>query len=98
MMMLSDATVSARKAHRCDQCGLFIEPGQHYRRVAIKDGSDLYTFKEHEDCGALATSIWEASGSFLDEYPDLRQQEPETINAWRGYYPHAVNRFYRGED
>lgn len=93
MLVLSDEIVTARKPHRCDQCRRFVEPGQRYRRVGIKDGS-LYTFKEHEDCHALATAIWEAAGYRWDEYPDLREEEPETINAWRGYFPHAANRFY----
>lgn len=49
----SVATPKARKAHRCDECGHAISPGENYERVGAKWEGMVDTFKTCHRCIAL---------------------------------------------
>lgn len=41
---------TARKEHKCANCGCAIMPGQVYIDIAYIEDMDFYTHKEHENC------------------------------------------------
>lgn len=47
---LGHKDLRARKAHRCHQCGVFIMPGEMYRRSTFAEGGDIWDLKEHVEC------------------------------------------------
>lgn len=59
--VLSDTRPVARKVHRCDLCGIQINPGESYdRSTGIFDGH-LYTWKSCRGivgCNEVSRAIW----------------------------------------
>ena len=53
MDILSTTRHKARKRHKCNWCGSFIEIGQEYEREALVDGT-FYEWKSHVECGQFA--------------------------------------------
>lgn len=52
----------ARKEHRCELCGGKINAGEHYVYTFQKDGGDVTSFKNHEQCDFILGELWR----FLD--------------------------------
>jgi hypothetical protein len=48
--MVWDRIQSARKVHRCTECGRSIQPGERYRSQGSKDGGDFYAMKFCQPC------------------------------------------------
>ena len=57
MTALRDTLVRARKRHRCDLCSTHIEAGQRHHASAVRDGRDVYTWREHEVCREWAARL-----------------------------------------
>ena len=76
MEILSRSTPKARKLHRCDFCGLFIQIGERYEITNIK-ADDLYTWKNHIPCGQIADTL-----NMFDDYDEGLTSESfrENIN------------------
>jgi hypothetical protein len=62
----SSQTITARKQHRCTECGGIIEAGEQYDRHAGNYGGDFYTYKL---CG-LCGQAWRWFGREYDPDPD----------------------------
>lgn len=70
----SATTPTARKAHRCDECGHAISQGESYERVGAKWDGSLTVFKTCARCTALRQHLkvhapcfcW-AHGNLLDD-------------------------------
>lgn len=85
MPSVSSETVrTARKAHRCNECGRDIHPGEQYRSLfQVYDGSPG-TFKTCQHCRVAQTWLIENCGGYMiedvysemkehaEEYPDMR--------------------------
>ena len=86
-----DRTPKSRKIHVCDVCGIEIPKGTIYHKQSgIHDGHP-YTWKVHQDCAQLYWKLNE--GMFwYDEYLDVYDFDWATVEAIRGFYPHAVTR------
>lgn len=54
--MLSSKTVTAKKSHRCDYCGMPIDIGQQYNR-SFNVGDSAFTWKSHIHCENLVQKI-----------------------------------------
>ena len=68
---LSASRPVARKAHRCDLCGIRIEPGEVYDRSTNLYDGRLYDWKSCRGpvgCGEVAHAIW--SDPFWCPYGD----------------------------
>lgn len=70
----SASTPTARKEHRCDECGHAISPGEAYERVGAKWEGSVTVFKTCSRCIALRDHLkahapcfcW-AHGNLLDD-------------------------------
>ena len=58
---------TARKRHRCCECGHDIQPGERYEHVSGKWDGQLNTFKTCEACVDLRDSLSAHSGCFQHE-------------------------------
>jgi hypothetical protein len=57
MQILSQSTPTAKKKHRCNFCGLPINPGEKYDyQFNVNDG-DACSWKSHPSCSALADKL-----------------------------------------
>jgi len=50
-------TVTARKPHRCDWCGLPINKGEKYHYAVYKYDGSVYSWKNHISCGVLVSDL-----------------------------------------
>jgi len=57
MQILSETTPTAKKKHRCNFCGLPINPGEKYESQFIENCGDAYPWKTHPSCSALADKL-----------------------------------------
>jgi len=95
--LLLDDRPRARKHHRCFDCGGWIVPGETHRKSShVRDGS-AYSLRQHLDCLAMSEEVVAdgyAPDYWYDGIPPLREDEGvlESLNAWRGRYPHVVTR------
>lgn len=69
--------LTARKVHRCTNCGEAIEPGQVYQRWGSFDNS-AYTNKMHPEC--LQSLIDDADGLEF-EYTPYSGERPSSVAA-----------------
>lgn len=68
MKVLSSKTVTARKVHRCMECGAAaIRPGDEYLRQACLHDGRVYAWVVCVDCRALTDAVWEWAGEPWDE-------------------------------
>lgn len=54
--LIHEATITARKEHRCSFCGEQIQKGEQYHRAALKY-DNIYTWKSHLDCLHISAEI-----------------------------------------
>ena len=57
MKILSETTPTAKKKHRCNFCGLPINPGEKYDYQFNVNDSDAFAWKTHPSCSALADKL-----------------------------------------
>ena len=57
MQILSQSTPTAKKKHRCNFCGLPINPGEKYETQFIENCGDAYPWKSHPSCSELASKL-----------------------------------------
>lgn len=71
--LLADETPRARKAHRCDECGRTIRPGETYRKIVgvSPEYDGLDKIKQCAHCQAAATWLQEVCGGYL--YGQIRE-------------------------
>ena len=72
MTVISDTEQQARKRHKCDHCGEFIDIGDRYRRVRGVWEGEPGTFKSHTDCADAYSALHYNNGLFHDEGFDMR--------------------------
>lgn len=70
-IMLSYKQHIARKRHRCNYCGAYIEPGDKYSVSSHVEDGQFYTWKAHEECECVAQAIWE----YVDPYDGMGSDE-----------------------
>lgn len=103
MSFQSEITVkSGRKAHHCDYCGGTIPKGAPSIKSAQIWEGDFYSHRGHVDCVALWKRAfhdhgdpWEGMGIDLAEAiggDECREIKQECLDAYRGYFPHAICR------
>ena len=64
-----DRTVTARKCHTCEECGMGIPVGtSHHIQSGIQDG-EPYRWRVHSDCAEL---YWEMNGGNFEYYDATR--------------------------
>ena len=86
--------VTARKQHRCDECGTVIEIGEEYIDNVLKDG-DVYHWRAHPDCQECAFAF-DATQDFSfgdDRYPLIEDDYfLEELDKWEADFPKVVER------
>lgn len=73
---LADDRPKARIAHRCDDCGRTIEPGEIYRRWRGVGDDGPTTWKSCAHCGLVADWIWRTDADsiyYQDDGLDLSE-------------------------
>ncbi len=67
--LLTQCERKARKRHKCDYCGAYIEPGEVYNYATLKyDG--IYDWKSHKECSYIVSELWnymDPDGGVTDE-------------------------------
>jgi hypothetical protein len=56
--LISESTRTARVTHRCQDCQRAITPGETYRRQALRDGGDFWTWTSCAHCTVIATWLF----------------------------------------
>ena len=75
--LLDSKAVTARKRHRCDDCGGPIEPGDRYRRATCLGDGTVWTWRDCTPCADLIDVIW--------DYYEMHTGDdigPETFAEW----------------
>lgn len=67
---LSSDRIKARKAHRCDDCGERIEPGDEYQRSAMAGDATVWTWREHPACADDAHTMLARNWFDADDWPE----------------------------
>lgn len=96
------AVGAARKKHVCECCWSPIPPGSPYLRLSGKWEGDFYDSSQHGDCRALWNALyneWADLGEgmafdLIGVFQDTGESQlaQESLNKWRGHFPHAVTR------
>lgn len=92
---------TARKPHRCAVCRGWIDPGTRHLKLVGKWDGEFYAERAHDDCYLLWTALFNDFGDpsygmpfdlteVLSDY--ARHEVRDTLDAQRGFFPHAVNR------
>jgi len=75
---------TARKQHRCCECGRKIEPGTRYIRYSGKWDGEFMTYKRCESCDDLAESLEEVMcvwiGGLQECYADYLDSIGKTLD------------------
>ena len=97
-----EATVTARKPHWCEYCCCQIPVGTLHVKMAGKWGGDFCAGRGHSDCKELWDKMFDEYGDPNDGMPwnlpehisDMVSpfEAQASLDHWRGFYPHAVNR------
>ena len=102
----SSTTRHARKEHTCDECGLAIKPGQHYRLVSGKFDGRFWQAKACHRCvevwrwlsdvcgGSLHHAMWEDIEEHVGETGDYRLMRisalHDTPQRWEACSPEDI--------
>lgn len=93
MYPVSRDIITARKAHRCDQCCQNIEPGTRYLREARNDNG-FYTYRSHRECDRAAGHLRRVHRGYFNDginlMSDLESDDYEWLAA---RHPAAAMRF-----
>ncbi len=84
--ILTDAMRTARKVHKCDECGREIEPGREYvYRAGVFDRS-FDSWRMCVPCAAAEDDLRDASGEACYSRGDLADHMRESVrfDGWRG--------------
>ncbi len=102
--LLAQGQRRARVRHQCFHCYRDIVPGQTYNYQTCKYDY-VYTLATHPDCDGLASMYRkendcyydsdEGSPPIMDEFAESGEAQ-DLLNAYRGFYPHAVTRMELG--
>lgn len=65
--LLAEDTVTARKAHRCDDCSITIEPGETYTRQKCLSDGQIDTWKRCTPCAGIARVVFDYWEKFDDD-------------------------------
>ncbi len=57
-MLLNDATVHARKQHKCVWCGEAIQIGEKHHRQVYKMDGEIQGNRYHAECYVGMTELW----------------------------------------
>lgn len=60
MLNLGTTTQTAKKPHRCENCGGRISTGQSYIRARIVDGGEAWVWKSHTHCQRASEILFAA--------------------------------------
>ena len=79
---ISRETPTARKAHRCGECGRAVEPGERYERIVAKWDGDLTVSKTCSHCVRARRWLERECGGFVytevaDELAEHWQESAE---------------------
>lgn len=76
---------TARKLHRCEECGRFIRPGETYEHVTGKWNGDLDTFKTCSHCRDIRQFVKNSVPCFCWGHGNLDEDVANTIQDayWR---------------
>lgn len=94
---VTEKTVTARKQHRCGECGDTIQKGEKYQKA---DGCWDHSWQHYKTCkfcvklrdqycpggyiyGELAESIYECMGFWYPSDPSTWEDEPREPEAWQ---------------
>ena len=83
---------TAKKAHKCYECGRQIYAGEVYERTSGKWDGKFYVFKTCEQCEDLRDSLY-ALG-FCPAFGDVRADHREYIET---YQPQALTAYRQGK-
>lgn len=56
--IFSEKVRMARKEHICSYCNGTIQKGEKYDNAVLKHEGELYEWKNHIDCGFIASALW----------------------------------------
>lgn len=65
--VLRTTTPTARKPHRCQQCGTTIQPGRKYDRATCVGDDGIYEWVTCLDCASGLAAVWDWAGHPYDE-------------------------------
>ena len=69
----------ARRAHRCNECGNQVRPGESYERVTGVWDGDLSTFCTCQKCLSLREAVTECVPCFCWRHGDMLNDAIETV-------------------
>ena len=91
--LISESKPKARKPHHCDSCQRKIPVGAVYMNQFCKDGGNVWSYKECEDCRTANEIIWDAGDySYDDDWPRVCDYEPEDAETIREINPNLAAR------
>lgn len=77
--LISTKTVKkARKRHICSCCGGYIDIGDGYTAFFLKNGGEVYKWKEHDYCKSVAEEL-HRSGYFIDDGDGMLAEDFENL-------------------
>ena len=69
--ILKEQNRKARKVHICNFCGKPIEKGEEYCWAKLSSGGELYEWKNHVQCGFIASELWD----YADPWDGMTQDD-----------------------
>jgi len=67
----SEVHHTARKTHRCSECGRHIQPGERYAKVAGKWDGRFGTFRRCSNCESVANALKDRLPCYCDMFGGL---------------------------
>lgn len=92
MDLISEMTVTCRKAVRCMNCLQPINRGEQKTISFMKDGRDVWSWISHPDCNSAASEFWDEP--WWEGIPPLHEQinEDQPIEDYNDGYPEVAAR------
>lgn len=86
---------SARKSHKCYECGCQIQAGENYERIRAKWDGDCAIVKTCKRCLALREYVKAHVPCFCFEHGNVNEQAIEEAKAWNHEAPGFLFGAYR---
>lgn len=83
----SESMHTARKAHRCSECGRAIDVGEQYENTTGKWDGDFSTFKTCLRCRAVREYVVEHVPCFCWAYGNMLQDARDTVSEYARELP-----------